>query len=115
MSNFIPLATGVAVTTAAVSTVAATSMTIDWTQVLIAFIAGLPVLLTAVVSLVLTMRVKAEQLELKAHVNSKMDLLIEETKKVSNLEGKESGRTQGLAEAAVTAEATKVAIEKKGV
>lgn len=65
---------------------------IDWTQVLVAFIAGLPILLTAIGTLLITLRTQRETVTLKEHVNSKMDQFIEAKTAVATLEGENTGR-----------------------
>lgn len=84
-------------------------------EALIALIEQLPMILTALASLVaaiLTFLMRGQVTTLKEHVNSKMDMLLDETKKASNLEGQLTGRIEGQKDAAITAEITLAAVKE---
>lgn len=72
-----------------------TQVTIDWTQVILAVIAGLPVLLASVVTMIVSLRNSANISTLRDHVNSKMDALLVATKAQAGLEGEARGQAAG--------------------
>jgi hypothetical protein len=69
-------------------------MNIDFTQIIIAFLAGLPVLITAITALIVSLRTQTQITVLKDHVNSKMDKLLEATGEAEGLKGEERGRIE---------------------
>jgi len=67
-------------------------MNIDLTQVLVTFIGGLPLLIAAITTLIVSLRTQTQIVTLKEHVNSKMDQLLEVTKEAEGLAGEKRGR-----------------------